>query len=740
MQRLLKRPRFVALALAGAVALAWVAGTTTGTQAQGAAVQIDSDDIGGVVQGPNGPEAGVWVIAETDELQTGFVRSVVTDDQGHFVVPDLPSASFEVWVRGYGLADSAKVTARPGSTLTLQARTAASPQEAAQVYPANYWYSLLEVPAASEFPGTGPRGNGIAEGMQTQEDWIASVKQGCSYCHQVGNKATREIQNIDQFDSSVAAWDRRVQSSQRGASMSNRMSRFGRQRALQMFADWTDRISAGAVPPAPPRPAGEERNVVVTVFDWAQEVDYVHDEISTDKRNPRVNSDGKIYGVAISNDYLSVLDPTTRVATEIPLPLRDDRSTMEPMFPPTMPAPSMYYGDDILWDNPANPHTNMMDHKSRVWITHQIRPEDNPAWCKEGSSHPSAQYYPLELSGRHASYYDPASGEFALIDTCFRTHHLVFAENEDHTLWFSGGGDVMGWINTRLYDETGDEQASQAWCPLVLDTNADGQITRPWNDPGGRARATEDMSTEGSDETAIDPTRDTRIRGGAYGIAADPHDTNVVWFSSGGVPGHIMRLDVGDNPPETCMAEVYFPPMDRGAYGPRGMDIDRNGVVWTALGSSGHFASFDRSKCATLNGPTATGNHCPEGWELYTMPGPQLGGVDAPGSAAFSYYNWVDQFNTFGLGENTPIAAGSNSDSLLALKPGTDEWVVLRVPYPMGFHTRGLDGRIDDPEAGWKGKGLWSTNATAANYHTEGGRGTKPMLIKFQLRPDPLAH
>ena len=116
----------------------------------------------GVVNGAAGPEAGVWVIAETDDLDTRFRKIVVTGDDGRFLVPDLPAADFRVWVRGYGLVDSDPVTARPGRTLTLRAAAAASPREAAQVYPANYWYSLLEPPPPSQFPGTGPDGNGIA--------------------------------------------------------------------------------------------------------------------------------------------------------------------------------------------------------------------------------------------------------------------------------------------------------------------------------------------------------------------------------------------------------------------------------------------------------------------------------------------------------------------------------------------------------------------------------------------------
>jgi hypothetical protein len=112
-------------------------------------------------------------------------------------------------------------------------------------------------------------------------------------------------------------------------------------------------------------------------------------------------------------------------------------------------------------------------------------------------------------------------------------------------------------------------------------------------------------------------------------------------------------------------------------------------------------------------------------------------GVTDGGSSEGSYYTWVDQFDTFGLGRNTPINTGNASEGLLALKDG--KWVVLRVPYPLGFYTKWLDGRIDDPKGGWKGRGLWATVSTRAPFHMEGGKGTPSKVLKFQLRTDPLA-
>ena len=703
------------------VALAWSVQPTDARQAV-----TNDGTITGVVTSDSGPEAGVWVIAETDETPTKLVKIVVTDDDGRYLLPQLPDVTFNIWVRGYGLVDSPKVTGRPGDELALRGVLAPTPRDAAKIYPANYWYSLIEVPDKSEFPGTGPEGNGISPAMTSQAVWVDRMKQGCQLCHQIGTRITREIDHVDEFDSTLAAWDHRVQTGQRGASMNGGMNRFGRERGLRMFADWTDRIAGGEVPPTPPRPSGIERNLVLTMWDWGKPTAYIHDEIVTDKRNPQVNANGPVYSVDAGHGTLVITDPNTNASTELTIPVRVDPETLVSRFPSTQLQPSFYYGDDLLWgvgpNERSDPHNPM---------TSTVRGRQAPEWCGEGSDHPSAKYYPLSRSGRHASYFDPAAQKFVLIDTCFGTHHLQFGEDPDDTLWFSGSGNVVAWLNTRLYDETGDERAAQGWCPKVLDTNADGEITRPWNEPG----------------EAIDPTRDTRVGGGFYGVIANPIDHTVWGAETGPFPGRLVRLDRGDNPPETCIAEVYEPPsiqnpdMDpsKTGFAPRGIDVDRSGVIWTALSGSGHMASFDRTKCRVLNGPEATGQHCPEGWTLYPTPGPQMKGVTDPGSGDFHYYNWVDQFNTLGLGENIPIANGSGSDSLLALQPDTGEWVVLRIPYPLGFFSRGLDGRIDDPNAGWKGRGLWANYGGNFNWHIEGGKGTPSKMVHFQLRPHPLA-
>src|SRR5262249_59387091 len=247
-------------------------------------IAIDSDDIAGTVTGAKGPEAGVWVIAETPDLPTKFVRIVTTDDRGRYLLPDLPKANYKVWVRGYGLVDSAKVEAAPGKTLDLKAVAAPDAKSAAEYYPASYWYSLLRPPDKSDFPGTGPNGNGVSPNMKSQAQFLEMIKtDSCWSCHQLGNKATREIPAMfTGLDARVKMWERRIQSGQAGGNMVGGIANMGKDRALAMFADWTSRIAAGEVPPAPQRPQGVERNVVVTMWDWTNPKAYLHDEIATD--------------------------------------------------------------------------------------------------------------------------------------------------------------------------------------------------------------------------------------------------------------------------------------------------------------------------------------------------------------------------------------------------------------------------------------------------------------------------
>jgi hypothetical protein len=711
--------------LAFAVTIVASLGGVQGQATPQANVAIDNDDIGGVVTGPRGPEAGVWVIAETRETQTRLIKTVVTDDRGRYLIPDLPKVNFDVWVRGYGLIDSPKVKAAPGKAVNLTAVAAPGPGAAAQYYPAVYWFSMMQMPGVKDFPGTGEKGNGISESMRSQGEWIRNVvnTDGCTGCHQLGNKATREIpEALGQFPSSTAAWDRRIQSGQAGNAMNSRFTQVGRQRALQMYADWTDRIAKGELPAAQPsRPQGRERNVVVTMWDWADPKTYLHDEIASDKRNPTVNANGLIYGaLEASADYLPVVDPVRNTAGQVKLTVRDPKTPSEGDTKPMKPSP--YFGDEAIWTSQANAHSFSMDKEGRVWVAARIRQNQTQAFCRQGSDHPSAKLIPLIQSGRQIQLYDPKTKQVTTVDTCFGTHHLNLDNND--TLWFSGSGEVEGWFNTKVYLETKDEAKAQGWTPFVLDTNGNGK---------------RDAYVER--DQPVDPTKDKRINAPFYGVAPSPVD-NAIWGSTLGMPGALVRLVPGTNPPSTALAEIYEVPFNDSkasgqGFAPRGMDVDSHDVVWTVL-SSGQHASFDRRKCkAPLNGPNATGKHCPEGWTFYTLPGPNYKGAVDSASADSAYYNFVDRFDMLGVGKDIPLATGNGSEALVALVD--NKMTVFRVPYPMGFYAKGIDGRIDDPRAGWKGKGIWTTFATRTPFHVEGGKGTTSKIIKFQVRPDPLA-
>ena len=706
---------------------------------------IDSDDIGGTVKSAQGPEAGVWVIAETTDLPTRYIKTVVTDDQGRYVVPDLPKANYTVWARGYGLLDSPKVRTAPGKIVNLTPTVAPNAKAAAALYPANYWYSLMKVPDKNEFPGTGPKGNGISPNIKVQGQWLHLIKtDSCESCHQLGNAYTRTIPAMfSKLDSPAQAWMRRVQSGQAGNAMLGGLSQLGAERATALFGDWTTRVAHGELPAAaPPRPQGLERNIVITQWDWAGAKVYLHDEISTDKRHPSVNANGLIYGSPEeSSDYLPVLDPVHNTISSVKVPYRDPNTPGQPK--PL--EPSTFWGDEAIWDSHTTVHNPMFDEKGRLWYTARLRPAENPAYCKAGSSLPSAKLTPSDRSGRQLGMYDPKTKQSYMIDTCFATHHLLFAEDANNTLWTStgGGGGVVGWLNTKMWDQTHDEQKSQGWTALVLDTNGNGKRD-PYQESEQNvvtAPSGESLGISAILKPSTDPSKDTRLNAAFYGLAIGAD--GMIWGSVLGFPGGIVRLNPGSHPPETALAEYYEVPFNNPqapvwGYSPRGMDIDRNGVAWVALGS-GHFASFDRRKCkGPLNGPKATGQHCPEGWTLYPTPGPNFKNVKDSGSADSHYYDWVDQFDTLGLGQNTPIITGNSSDSLIALVNG--KWVIMRVPYPLGFFAKGMDGRIDDPNAGWKGKGVWTTWGTRTPFHSETGKGTMPKVVHFQVRPNPLAN
>ena len=406
--------------------------------------------------------------------------------------------------------------------------------------------------------------------------------------------------------------------------MVNNIGRLDTQRALKLFAEWTDQINAGALPPEhPTRPQGVERNLVITQWDWSNPKAYMHDEIASDKRDPTVNANGPIYGATEeSTQDLPVLDPVKNTATTIHIPVRDPNTPNS--ADNQMLRPSPYWGDEKIWASQASVHNPMFDEKGRVWFTARIRGPDNPAFCKAGSDHPSAKLFPVEKSTGNWRCTIRRPGSSPLIDTCFTTHHLQFAFDADNTLWTSSGGAAERGGRMAEHEKvSGDRRrrrrrrAGRRWCSTPTATAR----ATPMSSPTSRsipARTNGWLPASTASRSARPTARSGRVRSA--------------------IPGHVVHLIPGAHPPETALTEIFEVPADdpkapMHGYSPRGMDVDSNGVVWMPL-ASGHFASFDRRKCeGPLNGPAATGKQCPEGWTLYPFPGPKLVNDTGTGSA-----------------------------------------------------------------------------------------------------------
>lgn len=674
----------------------------------------DTGIIGGQVQNPEGdPEAGVWVIAETTELPTTYRKIVVTDDDGRFVLPELPDAGYEVWVRGYGIADSAKTRAKPGRALEIEVEPADSDHEAASVYPANYWLGMMEPPPTEALKRAdnrfqrGPVEENFNE-YPSQEAWLSQFKLNCIVCHQPGSAPIRAIMP------SRAGVDYGLR---KAGLMDQLAEQLNRDVLLDQLEQWGKKLAAGETPQqAPPRPEGIERNFVITEWEYGEKYTYSHDVISTDKRNPTLYPNGRIYGLDIGNDHLMILDPDTHEWEQIKLEAgwEGARPWCEQTYKPLegepvpvgaqmlgCPAEGAYTPHKDAYRNAVNPHNPMLDDTGKLWITMQIRrewAEDMPEFCLKDPV--IADNY----HDRQLAYYDTETGEIVKIDTCFGTHHLQF--DPDDRLWINGDSYVVGWFDPEKFDPDKPEtlEDAQGWSEVKVDTDGDG-------------------------------TADTPIIGFRYSIIPNPADGDV-WIAippgsygkhpSYGERGWITRYD-----PETDTHEAYRPPFP--AHGARGIDVDTEGNVWAAMAGSGHLARFDRSKCKQTWGD---GDQCPEGWTVWQTPGPRFEGAEDIGTG-FHYYTWVDQFDTLGMGRDTVIVNGTNSDSLIAFRPDTEEFTVIRVPYPMRTFTRGVDGRIDDEDGGWKGRGLWFTNGIDPVFTSEVPR---TYVGHVQLRPDPLAH
>ena len=430
-------------------------------------LKVDKSSIGGTVVNSNGgnAEAGVWVIAETKSLPVPFRKIVVTDDQGRFLVPDLPDGAYELWVRGYGLKDSERVKAARGEKVKLQVANAATPQEAAKIYPASYWTSLIQPPPMSEIPAR----------YKSQDEWLAAQRNGCNHCHELGMVATRRYTTAEDWDAVF----------HRAKSMHQELDQLGRDTVEKVLADWGARIAAGEVPPAPPRPTGIERNVVISQWDWGAPESFIHDLVSTDKRNPTLYPYGKVYGGdRTGGGRLWVLDPVKNTVTGLLLEPRDKSHgySLTKDYYHGQEEEQAYVGEDKEWmDSPHNP---MMDENGRVWMTEQIRAGGKdyyPKWAK--STIATETNNPAEIdiafnllaargNNMELGYYDTKTNKFVTVDTAYNTHHLQF--DWQGRIWTDGGGSAMGELDTKKLDlnniEATEAAAQKTWMRIDMDT------------------------------------------------------------------------------------------------------------------------------------------------------------------------------------------------------------------------------------------------------------------------------
>ena len=691
---------------------------------QSTSVSIDNDDIGGVVTSAKGPEAGVWVIAETTDLPTRFARMVVTDDRGRYVLPDLPKANYNIWVRGYGLVDSPKVKATPGKNLNLKAVVAPNEAAAAKYYPAIYWYSMLKIPEASEFGG-----KGAIPAKITQSEWLNSMKNnGCIGCHQLGQLSTRTFPSevpypLGKFATSEEAWFRRIQSGQSGEQMFNQLVKDLGAAPFRYFADWTDRIAKGELPHAKPaRPQGVERNIVVTTWDWLDDKHYLHDLIASDRRYPTVNAYGPLYGsTEYSTDIIPILDPVKHTHVNIVAPVRD-ANTPEALGPghaasDKLMQPSPYWGDEKIWDTKANNHNGMFDQKGTGLVRGDGSRRRQSGLLQEGLRPSLGQGLP---GGADEPPAHDARSQDAAVHV--RRHLLRDASFAVRLRRQRDAVDQRRRAGGRL-DQHQDVRRDGRCCEIA---GLDAAHPRHQRQRQAR-RVRRAQPAGGSDQGQADRRgllrRDAESGGRLdLGLISD-----LIRELSCGSFRDLIRRRRRSPRSTTCRCRALA------CAAPTSTARASCGYRWRAVTWAVSIGASAKVRSTGRRPPAITALKV---GRFISTPVLDFKGI-GENSAESSYYTWVDQHNTFGLGEDMPMSTGNLNDGLIAMKDG--KMIVLRVPYPMGFYAKGFDGRIDDPKAGWKGRGLWTTSGDRAPWLKEGGKGSKPIVVQFQLRPDPLA-
>ena len=457
------------------------------------------------------------------------------------------------------------------------------------------------------------------------------------------------------------------------------------------------------------------------MWDWALPTSRRSDAAGTDERNPTLNANGLIYGAIQSSDILAVLDPRTNTTTEIKIPSNG------PVLDANTPRVSVW-GDEKIWQRQADPRSVAMDAQgTRVGDRTDSRA---PAAAGVLQGRRDEQVREVLPDGRARAHrqiqlYDPKTKQFTLIDSCFAADHNMF---DEHDALVFGQDNAVGWVDTVAFDKTHDARRLAGVVP------GRGRYQRRRQDLHRLDRAQSSRSirrrTTGSnsDATRLGSARPMA----ASGARASSHEDTDARAARARAPTRRCRAR-----PRSINRHRRRAPLTYSG----GVAVDSHGVVWQNWRGVHEIFSFDRRKCKVLNGPTATGQQCPEGWTVYTKPGPTFKGAAAILSTDMLYLTNIDHHNALGLGKDVLLGGDVNADSFFVLRPqnGQMQTLTLRVPYPLGFHRGTSAGRIDDPNAGWKGRGMWSSYSMYTPWHQEGGKGSRPKVVKFQMRPNPLA-
>ena len=485
---------------------------------------------------------------------------------------------------------------------------------------------------------------------------------------------------------------RRVQSGQSGEQMVNQLAGALRRRAVQVLRrlDRPHRQGRAAACTSPSGRKGVERNIVVTSWEWRTEKQYLHDLIASDRRNPTVNAYGPLFGSPeYSTDVMPILDPKTHKVTTFKLPVRDP-DMPEALGPghaasvkPLQPSP--YWGDEKIWDTRANNHNAMFDKKGRVWLAASRARHGQPGLLQEGLRSPVGEGVParaLDAPGDDARSEDD--------EVHLRRHLLRHASSavrlrrRRHAVAqrHRAGGRLDQHQDVRRDRRRGEGAGLVAVRPRHQRQRQARRLCRA--QPAGRSGQGQahrarlrTLCGDAEPGRRLDLVHRRRVRRHA------------------GVPALRSR--------HTGLSEIYNVPLP--AFGIRGGDIDKNGVVWASLRAAISAASTAANARARSTARPRPATTAPRAGRSTSIPA-RASRASARTAPSRAITRGSTSTTRSGSARTSRCRPPTSMDGLVALKDG--KMISLRVPYPLGFYAKGFDGRIDDPNAGWKGRGLWT--------------------------------